>query len=85
MRSIGTSVSSAVIGMVLAHTSVRAGTVEVPSMQGFRIAFLIATAAVLVGLALASFLPSRDRTKRPVLLASGGDTPDRQAAVTVRP
>jgi MFS family permease len=85
MRSIGTSVSSAVIGMVLAHTSVRFGTVEVPSMLGFRIAFLIATAAVLAGLVLAAFLPSRDSTKRPVLLASGGDAPDRRAALTVRP
>lgn len=85
MRSIGTSVSSAVIGMVLAHTSVRAGSAEVPTMQGFRIAFLIATAAALTGLVLAAFLPSRDRTKRPVLLASGGDVTDRPAAVTIRP
>lgn len=59
MRSIGTSVSSAVIGMVLAHTSVRTGGVVVPSMDGFRISFVIATGAVIVGLVLAAFLPSR--------------------------
>ncbi|MGC4996288.1 MULTISPECIES: MFS transporter [unclassified Streptomyces] len=62
MRSIGTSVSSAVIGMVLANTAQDMGGVAVPTMHGFRVSFLIATAAVLVGLALAVFLP---RTPRP--------------------
>ncbi|MCQ4205490.1 MFS transporter [Streptomyces coelicoflavus] len=59
MRSIGTSVSSAVIGMVLANTSTDAGGVAVPTMHGFRISFLIAAAAVAVGLVLAFFLPRR--------------------------
>ncbi|MFJ4919438.1 MFS transporter [Streptomyces sp. NPDC088725] len=59
MRSIGTSVSSAVIGMVLAKTSVRMGGVAVPTMSGFRISFMIATGAVLGGLALAIFLPGQ--------------------------
>ncbi|MEV8591704.1 MFS transporter [Streptomyces sp. NPDC052012] len=57
MRSIGTSVSSAVIGMVLAGTANTVGGVEVPSLHGFRVSFLIATAAVAVGLLLALFLP----------------------------
>lgn len=73
MRSIGTSVSSAVIGMVLANTSVRMGPAEVPSMEGFRISFLIATGAVLIGLVLAAFLPSQRAATRPVLLASSAD------------
>ncbi|MFE0799050.1 MFS transporter [Streptomyces sp. NPDC058812] len=59
MRSIGTSVSSAVIGMVLANTANDVGGVAVPTMHGFRVSFLIATAAVAVGLALALFLPRR--------------------------
>ncbi len=59
MRSIGTSVSSAVIGMVLANTANDVGGVAVPTMHGFRVSFLIATAAVAVGLALAFFLPRR--------------------------
>ncbi|MGW7276757.1 MFS transporter [Streptomyces sp. NPDC054844] len=59
MRSIGTSVSSAVIGMVLASSANDVGGVAVPTMQGFRVSFLIATAAVAVGLALAFFLPRR--------------------------
>ncbi|PZT69602.1 MFS transporter [Streptomyces sp. SW4] len=59
MRSIGTSVSSAVIGMVLASTSDTVGGVEIPTMHGFRVSFLIATAAVAAGLVFAFFLPRR--------------------------
>ncbi|MEU4032874.1 MFS transporter [Streptomyces collinus] len=62
MRSIGTSVSSAVIGMVLANTAHHTGAVAVPTMHGFRVSFLIATAAVAVGLLFALLLP---RTTRP--------------------
>ncbi|MFB6988402.1 MFS transporter [Streptomyces sp. NPDC056304] len=80
MRSIGTSVSSAVIGMVLANTSVRTGGVSLPSMEGFRISFLIATGAVVVGLVLASFLPSRREAMRPALPAGSED----DAPVTAR-
>ncbi|MEV1066613.1 MFS transporter [Streptomyces sp. NPDC050263] len=61
MRSIGTSVSSAVIGMVLANTANDVGGVAVPTMHGFRVSFLIATAAVAIGLVLALFLPGRPR------------------------
>ncbi|MDO0927934.1 MFS transporter [Streptomyces sp. TG1A-8] len=61
MRSIGTSVSSAVIGMVLADTADDVGGVAVPTMHGFRVSFLIATAAVAVGLLLAVFLPKTAR------------------------
>ncbi|MGW1103712.1 MFS transporter [Streptomyces sp. NPDC002540] len=80
MRSIGTSVSSAVIGMVLANTSVRTDGVSLPSMEGFRISFLIATGAVVLGLVLASFLPSRREAMRPALLASS----DHDAPVAAR-
>ncbi|MFJ8541961.1 MFS transporter [Streptomyces sp. NPDC093586] len=59
MRSIGTSVSSAVIGMVLANTSTTVGGVAIPTMHGFRVSFLIATGAVAAGLVLAFFLPRR--------------------------
>ncbi|MFD7662376.1 MFS transporter [Streptomyces sp. NPDC059788] len=72
MRSIGTSVSSAVIGMVLAHMSAPAGAVPVPTMAGFRVSFAIATGAVAVGLLLAAFLPSQRAASRPQLLARSG-------------
>ncbi|MGW1605532.1 MFS transporter [Streptomyces eurythermus] len=61
MRSIGTSVSSAVVGMVLANTANDVGGVAIPTMHGFRVSFLIATAAVAVGLLLALFLPKSPR------------------------
>ncbi|WP_255951643.1 MFS transporter [Streptomyces odontomachi] len=73
MRSIGTSVSSAVIGMVLANTSQPMGGVAVPTMQGFRTAFLIATAAVAGGLILAICLPARQPSRHPHLRASSQD------------
>ncbi|MFE9923955.1 MFS transporter [Streptomyces sp. NPDC005774] len=59
MRSIGTSMSSAVVGMVLAGTANTVGGAEIPSMHGFRLSFMIATAAVTVGLVLALFIPGR--------------------------
>ncbi|MEU6842365.1 MFS transporter [Streptomyces sp. NPDC046716] len=59
MRSIGTSVSSAVIGMVLANTANHVGGVAIPTLHGFRVSFLIATAAVALGVVLALFLPKR--------------------------
>ncbi|MEV0095200.1 MFS transporter [Streptomyces sp. NPDC050738] len=75
MRSIGTSVSSAVIGMVLANTSVKFGPVEVASMNGFRTSFMIATGAVAVGVLLAVFLPGRPKAGvlAPKPLASSED------------
>ncbi|MEV5201992.1 MFS transporter [Streptomyces sp. NPDC053720] len=83
MRSIGTSVSSAVIGMVLANTSVHVGGAALPSMEGFRISFLIATGAVLIGLVLASLLPSQREAMRPALLASSDE--DAPAPTASRP
>ncbi|MFD5566563.1 MFS transporter [Streptomyces cadmiisoli] len=73
MRSIGTSVSSAVIGMVLANTSDTVGGVEIPTMQGFRVSFLIATAAVAIGLALALCLPRQPRQQTAPLPAAGSE------------
>ncbi|GGW91951.1 MFS transporter [Streptomyces malachitofuscus] len=70
MRSIGTSVSSAVIGMVLANTADTVGGVEIPTLHGFRLSFVIATAAVAVGLVLALFLPSGRPPAHPQLRAS---------------
>ncbi|MFD4526850.1 MFS transporter [Streptomyces sp. NPDC058470] len=70
MRSIGTSVSSAVIGMVLANTATDVGGVAVPTMHGFRVSFMIATGAVAVGLVMALFLPRGRRSTAPQLRAS---------------
>jgi MFS family permease len=70
MRSIGTSVSSAVIGMVLAGTADTVGGAQIPTLHGFRVSFLIAAAAVAVGLLLALFLPGGRPSDGPRLRAS---------------
>ncbi|QPP05991.1 MFS transporter [Streptomyces bathyalis] len=59
MRSIGTSTSSAVVGVVLARMSIPLGGTGVPSQEGFRVSFLIAAGAALAGLLIASFLPGK--------------------------
>ncbi|MFJ3333327.1 MFS transporter [Streptomyces sp. NPDC086766] len=83
MRSIGTSVSSAVIGMVLANTARPVGGVAVPTMHGFRVSFLIATAAVALGLVLALCLPSPNRSARPQLRASSEEDANLERAQEV--
>jgi hypothetical protein len=56
MRSIGTTVSAAVVGVVLAHMTVDLGGHVLPSENGFRTGMMIgcgvAVAAALIALAL---------------------------------
>jgi EmrB/QacA subfamily drug resistance transporter len=59
MRSIGTSVSSAIAGVVLAHVTVDFAGTAVPSKDAFQIIFLIAAFASVAALAIAAFLPKR--------------------------
>ncbi|MEW2397097.1 MFS transporter [Streptomyces sp. NPDC046862] len=83
MRSIGTSVSSAVIGMVLANTANNVNGVAIPTMHGFRVSFLIATAAVALGLVLALFLPGRRPATGPQLRASSEEDANLRRATEV--
>jgi MFS family permease len=57
MRSIGTSVSSAVAGVVLAQLTVSFGPVAVPSQDGFRLIMAIGSATALLAFAIAAFIP----------------------------
>jgi MFS family permease len=59
MRAIGTSVSSAVAGVILAQLTITVGTAALPSLDGFRVVLAIGAGAALVALAIASFLPGR--------------------------
>ncbi|OXM65962.1 MFS transporter [Amycolatopsis vastitatis] len=59
MRSIGTSVSSATAGLVLARLTIEFGPVTLPSQNGFRLVLGMGAAAALVALAVAAFLPRR--------------------------
>jgi MFS family permease len=65
MRSIGTSVSAAVVGVVLAQMTVRSGAVTLPSEAGFRTGLLIGCGVALVAAAITLAIPSR-RVEEPV-------------------
>ncbi|GAA3804043.1 MFS transporter [Streptomyces phyllanthi] len=66
MRSIGTSTSSAVAGVVLAHTSTQFdGIHTAPTLTGFRIVFAIAAGAGLLAVLIGSFIPARRPPRTP--------------------
>ncbi len=69
VRSIGSSVSSAVAGAILAGSAVMLGGTSVPSEDGFRLILGLASGTALVALVIAAFLPrSSERTAVPETL-----------------
>jgi MFS family permease len=64
MRAIGTSVSSAVAGAVLAQLTVRFGPVAIPTEGAFRLVMALGCATALAALAIAAFIPGA-RAVRP--------------------
>jgi tetrahydromethanopterin S-methyltransferase subunit C len=56
-RSLGTSVSSAVIGAVLAGLTMSMGGQEVPTLEAFRVALLIAAGVAGASAVLALLIP----------------------------
>ncbi|MGW2326285.1 MFS transporter [Streptomyces sp. NPDC001700] len=68
MRSIGTSISSAVAGVVLAEMTTTLGPVTLPAQDGFRVVMAIGAGAALLAFVLAAFLP-RQRPAAPVAAA----------------
>jgi MFS family permease len=59
MRSIGTSVSSAVAGVVLAQLTVSLGHAAVPSQDAFRLLLSLGSVTALGALAIAAFIPGK--------------------------
>ncbi|WP_327110011.1 MFS transporter [Nocardia sp. NBC_01730] len=59
MRSIGTSTSSAVMSVVLAHMTISLGGHVLPSRDGFHTTFLIAMTAALTAIGLTTLIPMR--------------------------
>jgi EmrB/QacA subfamily drug resistance transporter len=59
MRSLGTSFSAAVVGVVLANMTTTFGTYSLPSESGFHTAMLIGCGAAVTAAVLAAFLPGR--------------------------
>nr|WP_042190474.1 MFS transporter [Kibdelosporangium sp. MJ126-NF4]CEL19370.1 membrane transport protein [Kibdelosporangium sp. MJ126-NF4]CTQ94831.1 membrane transport protein [Kibdelosporangium sp. MJ126-NF4] len=77
MRSIGTSISSAVAGVILAHMTISFGPVSVPSQNGFRLIMAIGAATALAAAAVAAFIPGRRADTK-------GTTPVRAAVPATR-
>ncbi|MFF5257771.1 hypothetical protein ACFY4C_02415 [Actinomadura viridis] len=65
MRSIGTSVSAAVVGVVLAQMTVRMGGHVLPSENGFRTGMLIGCGVALLAAAVALTIPTRPERTPP--------------------
>ncbi|MFJ9565749.1 MFS transporter [Streptomyces fuscichromogenes] len=59
MRSIGTSVASAVAGVVLAQLTISLGGATLPSENGFKVVMALGAGAAVLAFVLASFLPGR--------------------------
>lgn len=57
MRSIGTSVASAVAGVILAQMTISLGGRALPSENGFKVVMAIGAGAAILAFPLASFLP----------------------------
>lgn len=58
MRSLGTTIGAAVIGLVLAQMTIPLGGVDVPSETGFRTALLIGAGVSVVAAIIAAFIPA---------------------------
>ncbi|MER5216303.1 MFS transporter [Streptomyces sp. NPDC002838] len=59
MRSIGTSVASAVAGVILAQMTIDLGGYALPSEDGFKTVMAIGAGAALLAFAIAAFIPGR--------------------------
>ncbi|GAA3878768.1 hypothetical protein GCM10022227_40450 [Streptomyces sedi] len=59
MRSVGTSVAAAVVGVVLAQMTTEFGGFPLPSENGFRVAMMIGAGVALVAAAVATLIPVR--------------------------
>nr|MDT0663522.1 MFS transporter [Micromonospora sp. DSM 115978] len=59
MRSVGTSLASAVIGVVLAHMTISFGAGELPSLGGMKVGFALALGAAIVAALVSAAIPGR--------------------------
>ncbi|MFF4192928.1 MFS transporter [Nonomuraea sp. NPDC001831] len=64
MRSIGTTVSAAVVGVILSQLTIRLGAHTLPSEAGFRTGMLVGCGAALAAAAVTMALPGRRGGRR---------------------
>lgn len=65
MRSIGTSIAAAVIGVVLAQLTSDFGEYSLPSLAGFRVTLLIGAGVALTAAAISALVPTASKTLAP--------------------
>ncbi len=58
MRSVGSSTSAAVIGVVLASMTMTVGGMQVPTLEGFRVTFAFAIGAAVLAATFAALIPN---------------------------
>jgi MFS family permease len=63
MRSIGTSVSSAIAGLVLAQMTISVDGAQIPSHDAFKLVLGLAAMAAAVALGVAAFLPRKQKDR----------------------
>ncbi|WP_225630558.1 MFS transporter [Streptomyces solaniscabiei] len=73
MRSIGTSVASAIAGVILAQLTVSLGGFALPSENAFKVVMGIGGGAALLAFVIASFIPRHGPAAGVTLTASDGD------------
>ncbi|MEV0218252.1 MFS transporter [Streptomyces sp. NPDC050704] len=84
MRSLGTSVASAVAGVILAQMTTPFGSIALPSKDGFRTVLAIGAGAGLLAFALAAFIP-RQRPATPAMQAREPASPALDAGPITTP
>lgn len=64
MRSLGTTIGAAVVGVVLAQMTIPLGDTAVPSEDGFRVALLLGAGVSLVAATIVAFIPAEKAGER---------------------
>ena len=57
MRSLGTSLASAIVGVILAQMTMSSGGFDVPTADAFKVTMLVAAGASILAFSLAAFIP----------------------------
>ncbi len=68
MRSLGTTIGAAVIGVVLSQMTTPLGAVAVPSESGFRIALILGAGIAVIAAVLAAVIPASKPVERAVAI-----------------
>lgn len=71
-RSLGTTISAAVVGVVLAQMSVQSGPYSLPTEAGFRVGMLIGCGVALLAAAITLAIPSQQPERHPAQTGANG-------------